>query len=59
MGAWALSGALNSVLFEVQPDDPATYGGMALVLAVVAGVAAYLPANRATRGGPVRALRGE
>jgi len=37
------------MLFQVSPNDPATYGAVALVLTVVALAASYIPARRATR----------
>ena len=48
---------LSSFLFEVTPLDPAAFGLAAAGLFVVALVAAYLPARRATRVDPLRALR--
>ncbi len=57
LGAWALSGALGSVLFGVESNDPETYAFISLLLFAVAGAAGYLPAHRATRVDPVRALR--
>jgi putative ABC transport system permease protein len=57
--ALGLAHLLASLLFEVRPGDPATYAGVALVLALVAAAAAYLPARRATRVDPVEALRSE
>ncbi len=58
-GAWALSGSLAGVLFGVTPDDPATYLLISGVLVAVAAMAAFMPASRATRVDPVRALRDE
>jgi putative ABC transport system permease protein len=58
-GAVGLSRAIASLLFELSPTDPATLGSMAAVLAVVALVASYLPARRATRVDPLVALRSE
>jgi putative ABC transport system permease protein len=51
--------AARSLLFKVSPFDPLTFAGVAGFLAVVAFLASYLPARRATRVDPVIALRGE
>ena len=59
MGAIALAGALASVLYGLSGRDPAIFGGTAIVLTVVAAVAAYMPARRASRIDPVTALRYE
>jgi ABC-type lipoprotein release transport system permease subunit len=50
---------LRVVLYNVNPTDPATLGGVCALLLIVAVLAAYLPARRATRIDPVRALRAE
>jgi ABC-type antimicrobial peptide transport system permease subunit len=48
---------LESLLFGVAPLDPLTFAGAVLLLASVAGIAAYIPARRAARANPVRSLR--
>jgi putative ABC transport system permease protein len=50
---------LQSLLFEVEPSDPASYLAAALLLAAVAVVTSGVPAWRATRLNPNDALRGE
>jgi hypothetical protein len=40
---------VESLLFGVTPDDPLTCGGVALLLALVSLLAAYLPARSAAR----------
>jgi putative ABC transport system permease protein len=49
--------ALSAVLFEVSPTDPATLVAVTVVLALVAIVAACIPAMRATRVDPATVLR--
>jgi ABC-type antimicrobial peptide transport system permease subunit len=57
----ALLGArlISSQLFGTNPTDPFTLIGAALVLAVVAVLAGYLPARRAAKVNPLTALRYE
>ena len=58
-GALLVAPALANLLFEVRPTDLAAFIGMPLVLGLVAVVAAYIPARRASRIDPVRALKAE
>jgi putative ABC transport system permease protein len=53
------SGMLEAFLFGVSPADPITIAGVAVVLMVVALLASYFPARRATRTDPMEALRCE
>jgi predicted permease len=57
--ALAVSRLLTSLLHGVSPFDPAALVGVPLGLALVAGLACYLPARRATRVDPMIALRSE
>jgi len=57
--ALAVSRLLTSILFEVKPNDPLTYIGVAVVLGAVALAASYIPARRAARIDPLDALRQE
>jgi ABC-type antimicrobial peptide transport system permease subunit len=50
---------VRSLLFGVGPVDPASLGGAAVALVVVAGAASLVPARRATRISAVQALRSE
>jgi predicted permease len=51
------SALVRSQLFGVEPSDPVTIAGVFVLMAVVASVAAYVPARRAARVDPVLALR--
>ncbi len=59
LAAWILRRSVESMLFGVAPDDTLTFGGVALLLAVVSLLAAYLPARSAARIDPAAALRAE
>src|SRR5262245_40990532 len=57
--ALALTRFLSSLLFGVSAADPITFAAIALLLAVVALMASFLPARRAMRVDPITALRHE
>ena len=59
LGAFALSHVLRTLLFEVGVRDPITYSTVGVLLALVAMLACYIPAARATRIDPLLALRSE
>jgi putative ABC transport system permease protein len=56
-GSLALSKGIESMLFGISRTDPLTYGTIATVLLIVAAMAAFGPARRATRVDPLVALR--
>jgi ABC-type lipoprotein release transport system permease subunit len=59
--AFAFAGGrlIRGLLFEVQPSDMVTYAGVAVGLLGTALVASYVPARRASRIDPIKALRTE
>jgi putative ABC transport system permease protein len=58
-GAAALGRLLSTLVFGVTPTDPVTFSVVSLLLLIVAVVACYLPARRASRVNPLMALKYE
>ena len=57
LGALVLTRLMTTLLFEVSPTDPITFGVVVLCLIVTALLACYIPARRATKVDPLIALR--
>jgi predicted permease len=59
VGALLLSQLMAKMLYGVQPSDPVTFGGVAMILGLAALLATCVPARKATRIEPMLALRNE
>ena len=59
VAAFAGARYMQSMLFGVEPRDPSTFAGVAVMFAAIALIASYLPARRATKVDPIVALRVE
>ena len=58
-GSLLLTRLLSSQLYGIKPGDPLTLAGAALMMLIVALIASFVPAHRATRIDPMVALRHE
>jgi ABC-type antimicrobial peptide transport system permease subunit len=58
-GAYAVTRLMTGLLAGVSPGDPPTFVGVTVILALSSLIAAWLPAERATRVDPMVALRTE
>jgi putative ABC transport system permease protein len=59
VGAFFVSRALRSLLFRIDPSDPATFASVSAILGAAALAAALIPTLRAARVDPVRTLRSD
>jgi putative ABC transport system permease protein len=57
VAAFLLTRLMQSLLYEVQPADPATFVAVPIILLAVSLIASYVPALRATKVSPLIALR--
>jgi ABC-type antimicrobial peptide transport system permease subunit len=59
LGALLSARAIQGLLFGVAPYDPATFGAVAVIMAVIGIGACWIPALRASRVDPVITLRAQ
>jgi ABC-type antimicrobial peptide transport system permease subunit len=59
IGSALLTRFLQTLLFDIKPTDPLTFGALTILLAGVALLASFIPARRASRIDPLVALRHE
>ena len=59
MGSLVLTRFLQTLLFDIKPTDPLTFGALTILLAGVALLASFIPARKASRIDPLVALRHE
>jgi ABC-type antimicrobial peptide transport system permease subunit len=59
LGGLALGPAVRGLLFAITPSDPMAFATTAAVLLATATLSSWLPARRAARTDPARALRSE
>jgi predicted lysophospholipase L1 biosynthesis ABC-type transport system permease subunit len=59
IASWLLGRSVSGLLYGVTPGDPVTFAAMLIVLTLVAALAGWLPARRASRIDPLVALRSE
>jgi predicted permease len=57
LGAFGVTRFVKSILYNVTPTDPVSFAGVAIFLTLVAALASYVPARRATTVDPLVALR--
>jgi putative ABC transport system permease protein len=57
IGAFGVTRVIGTLLYNVEPTDPLSFGAVTAFLALVALVASYFPARRATTVDPLVALR--
>jgi len=59
VGALAFARVMRTLLYEVSSVDPLTFSMVPVMAVLVATLACYLPARRATRSDPLESLRAE